>query len=149
MKKLIVMLAVIVMVGAFTANAMADVSLYGSARFRTYFASVDTGVPGVDSDDDLEWRMGLLSRFGANFKSDRTTGKLEIDASLEKLLSLLKISKIFFHPRSGEHFGMSIVEAMSSGLISIVTDEGGQTEFVPTKYQYHKIEQAVDIVNLH
>lgn len=72
--------------------------------------------------------------------------KLEIDASLEKLLSLLKISNVFFHPRSGEHFGMSIVEAMSSGLVPIVTDEGGQTEFVPTKYQYHTIEQAVDIV---
>jgi alpha-1,2-mannosyltransferase len=72
--------------------------------------------------------------------------RLEIDASLEKLLSLLKISKVFFHPRSGEHFGMSIVEAMSSGLAPIVTDEGGQTEFVPTKFQYHTIEQAVDIV---
>jgi glycosyltransferase involved in cell wall biosynthesis len=72
--------------------------------------------------------------------------KIEIDASLEKLLSLLKISKVFFHPRSGEHFGMSIVEAMSSGLVPIVTDEGGQTEFVPVKYQYHTIEQAVDIV---
>lgn len=72
--------------------------------------------------------------------------KLEIDASLEKLFTLLKISKVFFHPRSGEHFGMSIVEAMSSGLVPIVTDEGGQTEFVSTKYQYHTIEQAVDIV---
>jgi glycosyltransferase involved in cell wall biosynthesis len=71
---------------------------------------------------------------------------LEIDASLEKLFSLLNISKVFFHPRSGEHFGMSIVEAMSSGLVPVVTDEGGQTEFVPSKYQYHTIEQAVDIV---
>jgi glycosyltransferase involved in cell wall biosynthesis len=72
--------------------------------------------------------------------------KFEIDASLEKLLSLIKISKVFFHPRFGEHFGMSIVEAMSAGLVPVVTDEGGQTEFVPSKYQYHTIEQAVDIV---
>lgn len=80
MKKLIVILAVIAMVGAFTATAMADVSLYGSARFRTYYASVDSGVPGADSDDDLEWRMGHLTRFGANFKADKITGKLELDA---------------------------------------------------------------------
>jgi len=80
MKKLIVILAVIAMVGAFTATAMADVSLYGSARFRTYYASVDSGTPGVDSDDDVEWRMGHLTRFGANFKADKITGKFEMDA---------------------------------------------------------------------
>jgi hypothetical protein len=80
MKKLIVILAVIAMVGAFTATAMADVSLYGSARFRTYYASVDSGVAGVDSDDDVEWRMGHLTRFGANFKADKITGKFEMDA---------------------------------------------------------------------
>jgi hypothetical protein len=80
MKKLIVILAAIAMVGSFTATAMADVDLYGSARFRTYYATVDSGAPGVDSDSDLEWRMGHLTRFGANFKSDKITGKFEMDA---------------------------------------------------------------------
>jgi hypothetical protein len=80
MKKLIVILAVIAMVGAFTATAMADVSLYGSARFRTYYADVDNGVAGAESDSDLEWRMGHLTRFGANFKADKITGKFEMDA---------------------------------------------------------------------
>jgi hypothetical protein len=80
MKKLIVILAVIAMVGAFTATAIADVSLYGSARFRTYYADVDSGVAGADSDKDLEWRMGHLTRFGANFKGDRINGKFEMDA---------------------------------------------------------------------
>jgi hypothetical protein len=80
MKKLIVILAAIAMVGAFAATAMADVDLYGSARFRTYYADVDNGVTGAESDKDLEWRMGTLSRFGANFKSDKITGKFEVDA---------------------------------------------------------------------
>ncbi len=80
MKKLIVILAAIAMVGAFTATAMADVSLYGSARFRTYVQDVDPGTPGSSTDTDTEWRMGHLSRFGANFKSDKVTGKVEIDA---------------------------------------------------------------------
>ena len=75
-----VILAVIAMVGAFTATAMADVNLYGSARFRTYYADVDNGVAGAESDKDLEWRMGHLSRFGANFKSDKITGQFEMDA---------------------------------------------------------------------
>ena len=80
MKKLIVILAAIAMVGVFTATAMADVDLYGSARFRTYYADVDNGVAGAESDSDLEWRMGHLTRFGANFKSDKITGKFEMDA---------------------------------------------------------------------
>jgi len=80
MKKLIVILAAIAMVGAFTATAMADVDLYGSARFRTYYADVDNGVAGAESDSDLEWRMGHLTRFGANFKSDKITGAFEMDA---------------------------------------------------------------------
>jgi len=71
---------------------------------------------------------------------------LKTNCKLEKLCSLLKKSKVFFHPRYGEHFGMSIVEAMSAGLIPVVSDKGGQTEFVPKKYQYHSIEQAVDII---
>jgi hypothetical protein len=81
MKKLMVLLAVITMVGAFTATTMADFDLYGSARFRTYYADNDSNpIPGVDSDKDLEWRMGFLSRFGANFKSGKITGKFELDA---------------------------------------------------------------------
>jgi len=80
MKKLIVILAAIAMVGAFTATAMADVDLYGSARFRSYYADVDNGVAGAESDKDLEWRIGHLTRFGANFKSDKVTGKFEMDA---------------------------------------------------------------------
>jgi len=80
MKKLMILLAAITMVGAFTATTMADFDLYGSARFRSYYASYDSGVPGEDSDKDLEWRMGHLSRFGANFKSEKITGKFELDA---------------------------------------------------------------------
>ena len=74
--------------------------------------------------------------------------KFEIDITFDKLLSFMKKSKIYFHPRPGEHFGISIVEAMSAGLIPIVSDKGGQTEFVPKKYQYHTLEQALQIISL-
>jgi len=80
MKKMMILFAVMTMVGSFTATTLADVDLYGSARFRSYYASVDDGVPGQDSDKDLEWRMGALSRFGANFKSEKITGRFELDA---------------------------------------------------------------------
>jgi glycosyltransferase involved in cell wall biosynthesis len=73
--------------------------------------------------------------------------KLEIDISLDKLLSVMSKSKVYFHPRPGEHFGISIVEAMSAGLVPVVPDVGGQTEFVPSKYQFHTLEQAAQIMS--
>jgi glycosyltransferase involved in cell wall biosynthesis len=71
----------------------------------------------------------------------------EINVSLDKLLSFMKKSKVYFHPRAGEHFGISIVEAMSAGLIPIVPNIGGQTEFVPPKYHYNGLEKATQIAS--
>ncbi len=81
MKKLIVILAAIAMVGAFTASAIADVSLYGSARMRTYYVDKDKEFSHTGYDDtDFTNELGWLTRFGANFKSDKMTGKFELDA---------------------------------------------------------------------
>jgi glycosyltransferase involved in cell wall biosynthesis len=44
----------------------------------------------------------------------------------------------------GEHFGISIVEAMALGCIPVVHDSGGMREFVPTQYRYRTIEQAAE-----
>jgi len=81
MKKFIIFVAAIAMVGSFVATAMADVSLYGSARFRTYYADQSKEASNTGySDGDLEWRIGHLTRFGASFKSDKITGRFEMDA---------------------------------------------------------------------
>lgn len=73
--------------------------------------------------------------------------RFEINSSLDKMLDYLKISKVIFHPKFGEHFGMSIVEAMSAGLIPVVPTIGGPREFISSKYQYNTIEQALPIVS--
>jgi glycosyltransferase involved in cell wall biosynthesis len=71
----------------------------------------------------------------------------KINASLDKLLSIMRESKVYFHPTIGEHFGMSVVEAMAAGLIPIVPAIGGPAEFVPRKYQYKTLEQAAEIIS--
>ena len=76
--------------------------------------------------------------------SDIVTFK--INASFEELIELMKQSKVYFHPREGEHFGISIVEAMSAGLVPVVPSIGGPSEFVPIEYQYNSLEQASQIV---
>jgi len=71
---------------------------------------------------------------------------IEVDASFDRLLELMRQSKIYLHPLAGEPFGISIVEAMSAGLIPVVPDQGGYTEFVPEYYQFHTHRQAADII---
>ena len=46
----------------------------------------------------------------------------------------------------GEHFGISVLEAMAAGLIPVVPNEGGIIEFVPKKYQFNTIEHAAEII---
>ena len=72
--------------------------------------------------------------------------KFEINASLNKLLSSMRESRVYFHPMVGEHFGIAVLEAMAAGLITVVPNEGGIAEFVPQKYQYTTIEQAAEII---
>ena len=72
--------------------------------------------------------------------------ELVFGASFDRLLDLMKKSKVYFHPLAGEPFGIAIVEAMASGLVPIVPTIGGSSEFVPSEYQYHTIQQAADII---
>jgi glycosyltransferase involved in cell wall biosynthesis len=73
---------------------------------------------------------------------------LQINVSFNKLIQLMQLAKVYFHPRIDEHFGISIVEAMASGLVPVVSDTGGHTEFVPSKYHFHTLSHAADIIAL-
>jgi alpha-1,2-mannosyltransferase len=73
---------------------------------------------------------------------------LQTNISFSKLVQLMQLAKVYFHPRIDEHFGISSVEAMASGLVPIVSDIGGHTEFVPSKYHFHTLDHAADLVAL-
>jgi glycosyltransferase involved in cell wall biosynthesis len=72
---------------------------------------------------------------------------LETNVCLYNLLSIMREAKVYFHPLVGEHFGISIVEAMAAALVPIVSNVGGPTEFVPKKYHLHTFEEAVKIIS--
>lgn len=61
-------------------------------------------------------------------------------------LDLLERAKIYLHTMIGEHFGISIVEAMALGCVPIVHNSGGMTEFVPSQYRYDSIPQAAQMI---
>jgi glycosyltransferase involved in cell wall biosynthesis len=71
---------------------------------------------------------------------------IETNVGLARLEWLMRYSKVYFHPLRGEPFGISIVEAMSAGLIPVVADTGGHTEFVPKKYQFRSLKAAAAII---
>lgn len=72
--------------------------------------------------------------------------RFEINLRFDRLLDLMRRSKVYLHPLPGEPFGISTVEAMSAGIIPVVPDIGGHTEFVPAKYQFHTYGQGVGAV---
>jgi hypothetical protein len=83
MKKLIVILAAIAMVGAFTATSMAaEWNFYGSARMSTVYYDKSQEVAGGNFDDqDLTWLTQTNERFGAKVKtSDAVSGRVEFRA---------------------------------------------------------------------
>jgi glycosyltransferase involved in cell wall biosynthesis len=60
---------------------------------------------------------------------------------------MLAAAKVYLHTMVGEHFGISIVEAMASGCIPVSHNSGGMVEFVPSQNRYETIEQAAEKID--
>jgi glycosyltransferase involved in cell wall biosynthesis len=76
----------------------------------------------------------------------RQTITLTPNASNEELIDSMSKSMIYLHTMIGEHFGVSIIEAMAAGLLPIVPAYGGCSEIVPTDHQYRTVEEAADYI---
>jgi glycosyltransferase involved in cell wall biosynthesis len=72
--------------------------------------------------------------------------KFEVNVRFDRLLDAMRTSKVYLHPLPGEPFGISTVEAMSAGVIPVVPDIGGHTEFVPAKYQFRTFKQGIEAI---
>jgi len=88
MKKLIVILAAIAMVGAFTATSMAaEWNFYGSSRFASFYTTLDDANPATEDVNNLEWQHQTNARIGANVKvNDQIGGRFEMGTTNNKRL---------------------------------------------------------------
>ena len=91
-------------------------------------------IGNITSEYDWNYYLNLKKMVGDYELEDYVT--FETNVNLKRLFSIMKSAKVYFHPMVGEHFGMSVVEAMAAGLIPVVPNIGGQTEFVPLKYHF-------------
>ncbi len=74
--------------------------------------------------------------------------ELLTDLSSEDLFSILGKAKVYLHTMIGEHFGISIVEAMAAGCIPVVHNSGGMREAIGDfGYVYSNIKECCDCIS--
>jgi len=85
-----------------------------------------------------------------------------VSPKFEDLKKLYSISKIYWHaagyevnedesPENTEHFGMTVVEAMASGLVPLVVAKGGLTEIITDEengYLWHSQSELISKTQL-
>lgn len=88
--------------------------------------------------------MDSLKKINAQIKELNLEKKITIltDVPRKEIRQLLGTAKVYLHPPTLEHFGISIAEAMAMGCLPVVYNKGGVKEFVPTEYQYETIQEA-------
>jgi len=68
--------------------------------------------------------------------------KILVNLSKNELKKILGRAKVYLHPPTIEHFGISIAEAMAMGCIPVVYHIGGAKEFVPEEFLYRDLQDA-------
>jgi glycosyltransferase involved in cell wall biosynthesis len=91
----------------------------------------------VHYQDTLLSLQKVTKKFGLEDKL-----KFFPDASKLEMKQILKNARVYLHTMIGEHFGISIVEAMAMGCTPIVHNSGGPKEFVPEDLRYNNIYEA-------
>jgi len=98
-----------------------------------------------------KYSKGILEELNKKIK-EYGLGNVVIEANLprEKQLEYYARAKYYLHPEYAEHFGISIVEAMASGLVPIVYRDGGGWYDVVSKVHdvlgYNSILEAPAII---
>ena len=74
--------------------------------------------------------------------------ELLTDLSSEELFSILGKAKVYLHTMIGEHFGISVVEAMAAGCIPVVHNSGGVREAIgDLGYVYNNVKECRDCID--
>lgn len=68
------------------------------------------------------------------------------DVSRAEMKNILRRAKVYLHPPTIEHFGISIAEAMALGCLPVIYDIGGAREFVPSECRYRNLLGAAEKV---
>lgn len=103
-------------------------------------------IAGALNSGDEDYYKNLIKNKSSNLE-------IKINISEEEKIDLLKKASIYVHLNRREHYGISILEAMSYGLIPVVPEVGGPWIDIINKgeygYGFKNIDEAVnDIKNV-
>ena len=135
---------IILVVSRFSADKQVENAIEVAKILHNKKVDAKMIIVGNVSRSDMDYLQLLRSMIYDN--NLNTYVKLEVGASFRQLLHLMSKSKVYLHPLAGEPFGISVAEAMAAGLIPVVPHVGGNSEFVPQKYHYGKLEEASEII---
>lgn len=76
---------------------------------------------------DNEWKMFMIGKNGTDVVKERIPG-LQITNYVPSLKPYLSRCSIYVHPAHFEPFGITVLEAMSAGVIPVVTKATGSSE---------------------
>jgi glycosyltransferase involved in cell wall biosynthesis len=76
-------------------------------------------------------------------------GRILLDPKKEVYHSVLGEAKVYVHFLQNEHFGITVVEAMSASCVPIVHDSGGPAEIVDdlSGFRWRRIEEIPEMVD--
>ena len=89
-----------------------------------------------------EYSKNLISQTPQN-------GKIVFDPSKDLYHGVLGEAKVYLHFMQNEHFGITVVEAMSASCVPIVHDSGGPREIVDDSsgFRWQRIDDIPDMVD--
>ena len=86
------------------------------------------GVGGL-IDSEKTW----FNKFSENLPPNYS---LKTNLPNTELIKILHDSRIYIHLMEGEHFGISPIEGLASGCVTIVHNSGGMKEFIPEEFRW-------------
>jgi glycosyltransferase involved in cell wall biosynthesis len=134
----------IVVLGRFNPDKNIELALEVAKVLKGMNTKFEMSIVGNLSKLYYPYYNYLQKLIKVNGLSDMVDMKANVD--INDLLTLFGKSKVLFHPTIGEPFGMCIAEAMSAGLVPVVPNFGGNTEFVPQSQRYSNQKEAAKII---
>jgi glycosyltransferase involved in cell wall biosynthesis len=78
---------------------------------------------------EANWELYAVGRSGNQIK--HKVGRVHLEGYVKSLRPYMKRCSIYIHPASFDVFGVSALEAMSAGMLPIITRSSGISEYMP------------------
>ncbi|TMI07141.1 glycosyltransferase [Candidatus Bathyarchaeota archaeon] len=129
-------------------NLVVTVSRAIPAKRLELFWQVASLCPNYEFAMLLTQDPGLIEYSKSLSRGSPVNGRTIFNPQIETYHKFLGEARVYLHFMHGEHFGITIVEAMSAGCVPVVHDSGGPKEIIneETGFRWQSIEEVPEMV---